>query len=69
MRTLGFRAWRAAWPLCALLLTGCATAHVYAVPRATPDVACLTPMPEQDLLIGVALSGGGAAPPSSGPRG
>jgi hypothetical protein len=60
MRTLGFRAWRAAWPLCALLLTGCATAHVYAVPRATPDVACLTPMPEQDLLIGVALSGGGS---------
>jgi predicted acylesterase/phospholipase RssA len=37
-----------------------ATAHVYAVPRATPDVACLTPMPEQDLLIGVALSGGGS---------
>ena len=46
--------------LCALLLTGCATARVFQVARATPDTPCLVPAPERDVLVGVALSGGGS---------
>lgn len=48
------------WLLCALLLTGCATARVLRVARATSDTSCLVPMPERDVLVGVALSGGGS---------
>ena len=48
------------WLLTAvLLLTGCASAHVLPIPRATGDTPCLSSVPEQDLLFGVALSGGG----------
>ena len=46
--------------LCALLLAGCATARVFHVPRATSDTPCLVPAPERDVLVGVALSGGGS---------
>ena len=49
-----------AWVLSAVLLTGCATAHVINVPSATSDVPCLVATPEPDVLIGVALSGGGS---------
>ena len=42
------------------LLSGCASAHVVTVKRATADVPCLRPVPEQDLLVGIALSGGGS---------
>jgi len=45
---------------CALLATGCATAVAYRAPMAGPQTACVTPAPERDLLVGVALSGGGS---------
>src|SRR5262245_58473128 len=48
------------WLLCALLLTGCATARPFQVARATSDTPCLVPAPEGDVLVGVALSGGGS---------
>jgi hypothetical protein len=51
---------RIVWVLSAVLLTGCATAHVINVPSATSDVPCLVATPEPDVLIGVALSGGGS---------
>lgn len=47
------------WLVTALLLTGCASAHVLPIQRVTGDTPCLQSMPERDLLFGVALSGGG----------
>ena len=53
--------WRAAIGLIgALALAGCASALALRVPRATSAPACLMAMPERDLLLGVALSGGGS---------
>jgi predicted acylesterase/phospholipase RssA len=45
---------------CALLLTGCASATPLLLPRAGSSTSCLTPAPDADLLIGIALSGGGS---------
>ncbi len=50
----------ALWLIGVALLSGCASAHVVTVKRATADVPCMRPVPEQDLLVGVALSGGGS---------
>jgi hypothetical protein len=44
----------------ALVLTGCASAVAIRVPHAGPDVACVTPAPAREVLVGVALSGGGS---------
>ncbi len=45
---------------CAIVLTGCASAHYVAVPEAVVPGPCMTTAPERDLLLGVALSGGGS---------
>jgi Patatin-like phospholipase len=56
----------ATWPragvvlLAALVLTGCASAVAIRVPQAGPDTACVTPAPAREVLVGVALSGGGS---------
>jgi hypothetical protein len=56
----------AMWPraaivlLGALVLTGCASALAVRVPKAGPDMACITPAPDREVLVGVALSGGGS---------
>jgi Patatin-like phospholipase len=53
--------WRGAVGLAGtVLLAGCASAHVIPVKRAPAEVPCLLPVPERDLLVGVALSGGGS---------
>jgi hypothetical protein len=44
----------------ALVLTGCASAVAICVPQAGTEVACITPAPNHDVLVGVALSGGGS---------
>jgi hypothetical protein len=44
----------------ALVLTGCASAVAIRVPQAGPDTACVTPAPAREVLVGVALSGGGS---------
>jgi hypothetical protein len=44
----------------ALVVTGCASAVAIRVPQAGPETACVTPAPARDLLVGVALSGGGS---------
>ena len=44
----------------AVLLSGCASAHHFPVPRADTIGGCATPVPQRDTLIGVALSGGGS---------
>jgi hypothetical protein len=46
--------------LSALVLTGCASAVAIRVPQAGPDTACVTPAPAREVLVGVALSGGGS---------
>jgi predicted acylesterase/phospholipase RssA len=54
------------WPrtaivlLGALVLTGCASAVAFRVPQAGPDMACVAPAPDREVLVGVALSGGGS---------
>jgi len=54
------------WPragvvlLCAVILTGCASALAIRVPKAGPNTVCITPAPARDVLVGVALSGGGS---------
>jgi len=54
------------WPragvvlLYAVILTGCASAVAFRVPKAGPDTVCITPAPARDVLVGVALSGGGS---------
>src|SRR5512136_378597 len=68
MRTSGIRgggAWNqdrgmALLLACALLATGCATAVALRAPAAGPQSTCVTPAPERDLVVGVALSGGGS---------
>jgi len=50
----------ALWLACALLATGCATAVAYRAPMAGPQTTCVTPAPERDLVVGLALSGGGS---------
>ncbi len=45
---------------CALLATGCASAIAYRAPKAGPETTCISPEPDRDLLVGVALSGGGS---------
>jgi Patatin-like phospholipase len=54
--------WRAAAIVvaCALLGTGCASALAITVRKAGPAPTCVTPGPDRDLLVGVALSGGGS---------
>src|SRR5262245_53995188 len=46
--------------LCAVVLTGCASAIAINVPKAYTTPSCIRPGPESDLLLGVALSGGGS---------
>jgi hypothetical protein len=46
--------------VCVLVLTGCASSQALRVQRATSAPACLTALPKRDLLLGVALSGGGS---------
>jgi predicted acylesterase/phospholipase RssA len=46
--------------LCALLLVGCASATAIRVERSDVIGGCATTIPAQDLLLGVALSGGGS---------
>jgi hypothetical protein len=45
---------------CALLASGCATAVALRAPEPGPQSTCIGPGPEQDLAVGVALSGGGS---------
>ncbi|MGH7411947.1 MAG: patatin-like phospholipase family protein, partial [Candidatus Methylomirabilis sp.] len=45
---------------CALLVTGCASAVAIRFPKAGPDTTCITPAAQQDVVVGVALSGGGS---------
>src|SRR5262245_17860555 len=45
------------WPV---LLTGCASAIAVDVPRAKSTPPCIAEAPDRDLLLGVALSGGGS---------
>lgn len=45
---------------CLLLAAGCATAVAFRATQAGPQTACVVPAPEPDLLVGVALSGGGS---------
>ena len=44
----------------AALLVGCASAHYYTVKPVEAPGPCMTTVPERDLLLGVALSGGGS---------
>jgi predicted acylesterase/phospholipase RssA len=46
--------------LCALLAGGCRSPHVERLSRAEAPEQCVLPAPERDLLLGVALSGGGS---------
>src|SRR5262245_1246854 len=46
--------------LVALLLTGCASAQYYTVPEAKTIGVCQENPPDRDVLLGVALSGGGS---------
>ena len=46
--------------LCAVLLAGCASAIALHVPKAQSIPSCIGPAPDDDLLLGVALSGGGS---------
>jgi hypothetical protein len=50
----------AAWLACVLFLTGCASSHYYTLPHADVIGPCQASVPERDLMIGVALSGGGS---------
>ncbi len=45
---------------CALLATGCASALAFRARQAGPDTTCIAPAADRDLLVGVALSGGGS---------
>jgi predicted acylesterase/phospholipase RssA len=46
--------------VCGLLLAGCASATAFRVDRSDVIGPCQTVVPESDLLLGVALSGGGS---------
>ncbi len=50
----------ALWLACALLATGCASAVAIRVPEAGPQSTCVTPAPEPEIALGVAISGGGS---------
>jgi hypothetical protein len=60
-RAEGHGRWRTAAMVvaCALLGAGCASSLAFTARKAGPITPCLTPGPDQDLLVGVALSGGG----------
>ena len=45
---------------CAIVLTGCASAHYLSVKEAERIGPCQTTVAQRDLLLGVALSGGGS---------
>jgi hypothetical protein len=45
--------------VCALLLAGCASSTAYRVTRSDVIGPCETAVPDRDVLVGVALSGGG----------
>jgi Patatin-like phospholipase len=45
---------------CALLSVGCASSVAIKVARAGAETPCLVQMPDRDLLVGVAMSGGGS---------
>ena len=45
---------------CALLVMGCASAQVARFPKAGADTPCITPAADRDVVVGVALSGGGS---------
>ena len=47
-------------PVGAVLLAGCANAHYVTVKRVDTPGPCMTDVPVQNLLLGVALSGGGS---------
>ena len=62
----GLRTWRRSLILAAggltyvLLLAGCASPQTFVAHRAQPGpLPCSVPVPERDVLIGVAMSGGG----------
>ena len=64
-RIRGVNAWNlvrgiALWLACALLATGCASSVAFRAPAAGPQSTCVTPAPERELVLGVALSGGGS---------
>ena len=44
----------------AVLLQGCASSHVIPVAKLQDTVACRNEVPQRDVLVGVALSGGGS---------
>jgi Patatin-like phospholipase len=46
--------------VCAAFLTGCASSHYYTMKRVDVPGSCMTTVPDRDLLLGVALSGGGS---------
>jgi hypothetical protein len=46
--------------VCAVFLAGCASSHYYTVKRVDVPGSCMTTVPDRDLLLGVALSGGGS---------
>jgi predicted acylesterase/phospholipase RssA len=62
LATVARRRWRRAVVACSCaLLTGCASAIPVSFPRAAGlNTSCIAPAPEGDLLLGVALSGGGS---------
>ncbi len=45
---------------CGLLLTSCASAQAVRLPKAGAETACITPVAQQDTVVGVAFSGGGS---------
>ena len=44
----------------ALLLTGCVSAQVVRLAKAGAETPCITPAADRDVVVGVALSGGGS---------
>ena len=46
--------------VCAIVVTGCASAHYYPLKASDETGPCQTAIPERDLLFGLALSGGGS---------
>ena len=46
--------------VCAAFVTGCASSHYYTTKWVDAPGSCMTTVPDRDLLLGVALSGGGS---------
>lgn len=46
--------------LCALFTGGCQSPHVQRLPRADAAEQCVLPAPEREVLVGIAISGGGS---------